>query len=421
MMKALNIIPYFRAGSKERRVMALDLGGTKVTAIIAVQKADGMEIVGYGCSPCDGFNKDGYMAHLDAFGDAINSAVRTATAAASCKKIREVKVGITDRSIMCEDIRGMAKIGEQGVSQANIGDAIALARAAPSRFKDQEELHSLAKFYYIDAIKDVKNPLGRSGNRLELHAYRITCSANILKDINKCLQQLDLLASEIIFTPLASAAAVLSDEQRDRGVCLINIGGCNADMVVYHGGSIRHAEIMLAGSEYVTKGIVSRFHVTYDVAEKLIMQHGCAMIDAETENRMIRVPMPGDRREGRLSRHELGGEINLFFTQVFEYILEALKIKKCLELLDAGVILTGEGAHISGLNDLAENILGRPVATGYPTNVSDLGEKLNNPSFTSSVGLLLWNRDQQLQLDSAPPYGLLALYERSVNWFRNNS
>lgn len=401
-------------------IVGLDIGTSKVVAIVGDIKADGsLDIVGIGSHRSRGLKK-GTVVNIESTVESIQRAVEEAELMAGCQ-IRSVYAGIAGSHIRSMNSHGIVAIRDGEVNRADIDRVIDAAQAVAIP-ADQKVLHILPQEYVIDSQEGVKEPLGMSGVRLEAKVHLVTCAVNAVQNIEKCIKRCGLHTEEIILEQLASSHSVLTEDERELGVCIVDIGGGTTDIAVFTEGAIRHTGVIPIAGDQVTNDIAMALRTPTDHAEELKIKYACALTQLANDEEMIMVPGVGDRAARELSRQALAEVVEPRYDELFTLVKAELQRSGFEDLLAAGIVLTGGTSKMEGVVELAEEVFHMPVRIGAPQDVRGLSDIVRNPIYSTGVGLLLYGmRHHQERGDVIPVResepGWL---ERLRNWFRNN-
>lgn len=376
-------------------ITALDIGTSKVTALIAQFNENGqIQVLGLGTQPSRGLKK-GVIVNIENTIQAIQKSVEDAEHAAGVKT-HQVCASIAGFHIQSFNSNGVVAIRDREVTHIDIERVIDAAKAVAIP-ADQRILHILPQEFIIDSQEGIKEPVGMAGVRLEAKVHLISSSISIAQNVIKCIQQCGLEVSDLVLQQLASSYAVLTDDEKELGSCIVDIGGGTADLTVFTEGAIRYtASIPIAGNQ-VTSDIAHALRIPTQYAEEIKVQHGLALARlAKDENIEVRGML--DRPGREISVQSLASVIEARYEEIFTLIYEALAKAGLVEHLAAGVVITGGGAKIEGALELAEEVLRIPVRLGVPTGVVGFGETLKDPIYATSVGLLIYLQQQQKDL-----------------------
>ena len=368
-------------------LVGLDLGTTKVCAIVGEVKDGGqVDIIGIGVSPSNGLKK-GVVVNIDSTVESIRKAVHEAELMAGVE-INNVYVGVCGGHIKGLNSRGVAAIKNKEVGPADIARAIDGARAVNIPM-DQQVLHVLPQEYIIDDQDGIKDPLGMSGVRLDVKVHIISGAVTSIQNIVKSCSKAGLQVSDLVLQPFASSRAVLTDEERDLGVIVVDIGGGTTDMAVFLEGSLWHTEVLPIGGNHLTNDIAIGLRTPASEAEKIKIKYGCALSSLVKHEETLDVPSVGGRPSRLLSRQILCEIIEPRVEELFGMIQQRLKKTGYEDLCASGIVLTGGVALLEGIQDAAERFIGLPVRRGTPKNIGGLMDVVNSPIYATGVGLVL--------------------------------
>ena len=369
-----------------RMVVGLDIGTSKIVAIVGELGPEGqLEIIGIGSHASRGLKK-GVVVNIDSTVQSIQRAVEEAELMAGCQ-IQSVFAGIAGSHIRSMSSHGIVAIRDREVFQPDIDRVIDAAQAVAIP-ADQKILHILPQEYLIDSQEGIKEPLGLSGVRLEAKVHLVTCAVNAAQNIEKCIQQCGLAVDDIILEQLASSFAVLTDDEKDLGVCLVDIGGGTSDIAIFTEGAIKHTAVIPIAGDQVTNDIAMALRTPTQNAEEIKIKYGCALASLAGENETIKVPSVGERDDRDLSRQALAEVIEPRYEELFTLIQAELRRSGFEDLIPAGIVLTGGTSKMEGVVELAEEIFHMPVNIGKPKSVAGLSDIVRNPIYATSVGLL---------------------------------
>ena len=401
-------------------IVGLDIGTSKIVAIVAEVMPDGrLEIIGMGSHPSRGLKK-GVVVNIETTVNAIQRALEEAELMADCK-IREVITGIAGSHIKSFNSRGMVAIKDKEVAQADVDRVIETARAV-SIPMDQQILHILTQEFVIDGQEDVREPLGMAGVRLEVEVHIVTGAVSAAQNIMKCVRRCGLEVRDLILQPLASAMAVLSEDEKDLGVCLVDIGGGTTDIAVFTEGAIRHTAVIPIAGDQITNDIAMALRTPTKDAEDIKVAHGCALRQLASTEENVEVPGVGERSARQLSRQTLAEVIEPRVEELYSLIQAELRRSGFEELLSSGIVLTGGSSIMQGMVELGEEVFHMPVRLGVPNYAGGLAEVVKSPRYSTGVGLLLaghaqHKRNQIIKLSTSSFQQIL---ERMKNWFKGN-
>src|SRR5512146_657130 len=400
-------------------VGGLDIGTSKIVAIVGEVKPDGMlEVIGMGMHESSGMKK-GMVVNIEATVGAIQRALEEAELMADCK-IHEVYTGIAGSHIRGINSRGMVKIKEKEVAVSDIERVVETASSI-SLPGDQQILHILEQEFSIDGQEGIKKPLGMSGMRLEVEVHIVTGAVAAVQNILKCIHRCGLEVNEMILQPLASSKAVLADDEKELGVCLVDIGGGTTDVAIFTNGAIRHTAVIPIAGDQITNDIAMALRTPTPDAETIKIRHGVSLRQLADANEMVDVPGIGERAPRVMSRQTLAEVIEPRVEELFSLVQKVLRESGFEELLSSGVVLTGGSAVMRGMVELGEEIFHMPVRVGIPRYTGSLAEVVRNPRYATAVGLLLEGVSQVQQWHISRQSGSFrAVLARMREWFQRN-
>ncbi|HEY7761336.1 MAG TPA: cell division protein FtsA [Burkholderiales bacterium] len=401
-------------------IVGLDIGTSKIVAMVAeVRPEGGFDVIGYGSYPSRGLKK-GVVVNIESTVNAIQRALEEAELMADCK-IREVYTGIAGSHIRSFNSHGMVAIKDREVSHLDMDRVIETAKAVniPT---DQQILHILNQEFIIDGQEDVREPLGMSGVRLEVKVHIVTGAVSAAQNIMKCVRRCGLEVDDLVLQPLASAVAVLSEDEKDLGVCLADIGGGTTDIALFTDGAIRHTAVIPIAGDQITNDIAMALRTPTKDAEEIKQKFGCALRELADASETVRVPGVGDRASRQMSRQTLAEVIEPRVEELYSLIQAELRRSGFEELLSSGIVLTGGSSLMQGMVELGEEIFHMPVRVGTPGYSGSLAEVVRNPRYSTAVGLLMsgvahYQREQIVRLQSASFKHVLG---RMRTWFQGN-
>ncbi len=409
-----------KAKETKNLVVGLDIGTSKIAVIVAEIKPDGsFEIIGLGGHPSKGLRK-GVVVNIEATVSAIQRALEEAELMADCK-ISEVFTGIAGSHIQSFNSGGMVAIKDGEVTQQDVERVIETAKAIriPT---DQQVLHILNQEFIVDGQGDVREPLGMSGVRLEVKVHMVTGAVSAAQNIIKCIRRCGLDARDLILQPLASATAVVSEDEKDLGVCLVDIGGGTTDIAIFTQGAIRHTGVIPIAGDQITNDIAMALRTPTKEAEDIKRHYGCALKQLADPQQMVEVPGIGDRPARQLSRQTLAEVIEPRIEELYSLVQAELRRSGYEEMLSSGLVLTGGSSSMQGMVELGEEIFHMPVRIGQPHYQGRLAEVVRNPRYATAVGLVLLGLQQQRQhdLERGQLGSLAGLIDRMKSWFKGN-
>jgi cell division protein FtsA len=401
----------------ENMIVGLDIGTSKVVAIVGKRKMDGsIEVVGVGSNPSKGL-KRGVVVNIEVTVQAIQRAVEEAELMAGCR-IHSVYAGIAGSHIKSLNSHGIVAIRDREVTQADIDRVIDAAQAVAIP-ADQKILHILPQEFVIDNQEGIKEPLGMSGVRLEAKVHLVTCAVNAAQNIEKCIRRCGLEVDDIILEQLASSHAILTEDEKELGVCVVDMGGGTTDIAVFTGGAIRHTAVIPIAGDQVTNDIAMALRTPTQNAEEIKIKYACALTQLAGADETIKVPSVGDRAPRDLSRQALAEVVEPRYEELFLLVQSELRRSGFEDMVPAGIVITGGASTMEGVIELAEEIFHMPVRLACPQAVSGMTEVVNNPIYATGVGLLIHGfrqmdlgRTPVLKGEQAP-----TLFERMKAWF----
>ncbi|MDD2941547.1 MAG: cell division protein FtsA [bacterium] len=374
--------------SKPDIIVGLDIGTTKVAVIVAQRTPGGkVDIIGIGTQPSRGLRK-GVVINIEATVESIQRAVEEAELMAGCE-ITEVYAGIAGSHIKGFNSHGIVAVKNNEVTTKDVERVIDAARAVAIPM-DREILHILPQEYIVDDQDGIREPMGMSGVRLEAKVHIVTGAVTSAQNIVKSANRVGLNVLDIVLEPLASSEAVLSPEEKELGVAMIDIGGGTTDLTIFHQGAVKHTAVIPLGGNHLTNDIAAGLRTPASSAEEVKRKYGTAMVSQVKKDETIEVPQTGGRRARIMSRQVLAEIVQPRLEEIFTLVHRELIISGFDELLTSGVVLAGGSVLIRGIAELAEDSLGLPVRIGYPTDVGGLVDVVNSPAYATGVGLVLY-------------------------------
>ncbi|MCK5901818.1 MAG: cell division protein FtsA [Cocleimonas sp.] len=403
-------------------IVALDIGTSKVVALIGEVSHDSrLDIVGIGQHPSSGMKK-GVVVDIEKTISSIQHAIEAAELTAGVN-INSVFAGIAGSHIHSLNSHGIVAIRDREVSEADLDRVLDAARAVAIP-ADQRILHVLPQDFVIDNQEGIRDPVGMSGVRLEARVHLVTGAQSAAQNIVKCVERCGLDVDDIILEQVASSFSVLEDDEKELGVCMVDIGGGTSDIAIYLNGAIQHTEVIPIAGDQVTSDIAIAIRTSTQFAEDLKIEHGCALRQLAFENKVIEVPGVGERDPRGLSAQTLASVIEPRYEELFSLILAEIRRSGFEERIGAGIVLTGGASKIQGAVELAEEIFHMPVRIGIPRDIGGLRGEVTNPIHSTGVGLLLYGLAQQAQGNINSAYERNAtrenIWERMKNWFNGN-
>jgi len=404
--------------SDKNLIVGLDIGTSKVAAIVGEITPDGtIDVIGVGSSRSRGLKK-GVVVNLESTVQSIQRAVEEAELMAGCQ-INTVFVGIAGSHISSLNSNGVVGIKESEVIASDIDRVIDAARAVviPA---DQKILHIMPQEFIIDGQEGIKEPVGMAGIRLEAKVHIVTGAVSAAQNIIKCVGRCGLEVDDIILEQLASSSSVLTDDEKELGVCLVDIGGGTTDIAVFCDGFIRHTAVIPIAGDQVTNDIAVALRTPTQHADDIKLKYACALTQLVQEDQMIDVPSIGDRPTRKISRANLAEIIEPRYEELMQLVQAELRRSGFEGIVAAGVVLTGGSAKVEGLVELAEEVFHMPVRLGCPQYVSGISEVVRNPIYATGVGLLLFGQQNKVVNSGEMTGGFNAMWQKMKSWFQGN-
>ena len=401
-------------------IVGLDIGTSKIVTIVAELLPEGtVKVIGLGQHISRGLKK-GVVVNIDSTMQAIQRSIEEAELMADCK-IKTVFTGIAGSHVKSLNSHGMVKIKDAEVSQMDVDRVVETARAIALP-ADQQILHILTQEFIIDGQDDVREPLGMSGMKLEVKVHIVTGAVAAAQNIVKCIKRCGLEVSDLILQPLASSIAVLTEDEKELGVCLVDIGGGTTDIAVFKSGSIRHTAVIGVAGDQITNDIAVAFRTPTQSAEDIKIKHGCALRQLAEAREVVEVPGVDGREARQLSVQTLAEVIEPRVVELYELVLQELRRSGMEEMIASGMVITGGSAMMRGMMELGEEIFHMPVRLGMPRYVGGLSEVISNPRYATGVGLVLMGKQQlerqlsgQMEMNS-----VTRVLDKMKAWFQGN-
>lgn len=404
--------------NRKELLVALDVGSSKVCALVGEMDATGQcEIIGVGTQPSRGL-KRGVVVDIDSTVQAITRAVQEAERMVNCK-IHAVYTGLSGAHIRSFNSHGIVKLQGLEVTAYDVERVIDAARAVPLS-ADQKPLHIVPQEYIIDNQEGVREPIGMAGIRLEARIHLIAAANSAMQNLTKCVQRCNLSADDMVFAALAAGEVALSDDEKELGTCLIDIGAGTTDIAIYTEGAVRHTAVIPLAGNQVTSDIAAGLGTPVYHAETVKLEHGCALAKLASATQMITVPGIAERPAQQLSRRALAGYIEPRYREILEFVQRELVRSGYQDLLAGGVVMTGGAVQMEGLVPLAEEIFCRPVRLGSILGVTGLPQVVNGATYVTTAGILvLGSRHRQTRLvRSVTAHG--NLWQRFKRWLEGH-
>ncbi len=401
-------------------IIGLDVGTSKVAALVGEISPDrGIEVIGVGLQPSRGLKK-GVVVNIESTVQSIQRAIEEAELMAGCE-IRSVFAGIAGSHVRSLNSHGVVAIRDREVSHADVEHVVDAAKAVAIP-ADQKILHVLPQEFIIDGQEGIRDPIGMSGVRLEAKVHIVTGAESAANNIEKCIQRCGLEVDDIVLEQLASSFAVLTDDEKELGVCIIDIGGGTTDLAVFSQGAIRHTAVIPIAGDQVTNDIAVSMRTPTQYAEDIKVKYACALSQLANPDESIEVPSVGDRPARRLARQTLAEVVEPRYEELFGLAREELRRSGFEEIIAAGIVLTGGSAKMEGAIELAEEVFHVPVRLGLPQHIRGLSDVVRNPIYSTGAGPLLYARANALAGNRGRSISGNArtMAERMKNWFQGN-
>lgn len=405
-------------------IVGLDIGTSKVVALIAeILPGDELNIIGLGTHPSRGLKK-GVVVNIESTVQSIQQAIDEAQQMAECH-IHSAYVGLAGSHIRSLNSDGSVAIHTGEVSQWDLERVLDAAQAVAIP-ADQRVLHTLPQDYIIDKQEGIRHPLGMSGVRLEARVHVVTCATNASQNVEKCVSRCGIQLDGTILAQLASATAVLTEDEKELGVCLVDIGSGTTDIAIFTEGAIRHTSVIPIAGDQVTNDIAMALRTPTQYAEEIKIRYACALAKLARADETIKVPSVGDRAPRELSRQSLAEVVEPRYEELFQLIHAEIRRSGYEDMIPAGIVLTGGTAKMEGAVELAEEVFHMPVRLGGPQGIKGMIDVVRNPIYSTAVGLLAYGlrkqkegvllerTEQRAEADKTP------LMQRVRRWIQNN-
>ncbi|MCP4988222.1 MAG: cell division protein FtsA [Colwellia sp.] len=385
--------------AERKLVVGLDIGTSKISVAVGENTPDNqLSIIGVGNQPARGMDKGG-VNDLNLVIQAIQRAINEAELMADCQ-ISSIYLGISGKHISCQNENGMVPINDKEVIQEDVDNVIHTARSVPIA-AERRMLHVLPQEFSIDCQDGIKSPIGMSGVRMEAKVHIVTCANDMAKNLVKCVERCDLTADQLIFSALASSYAVLTDDEKELGVCVVDMGAGTMDISIFTGGTLRHTAVIPVAGNQVTSDISKIFRTPISHAEDIKVQYACALKQLVSMEESIDVPSVGGRPARSMSRHTLSEVVEPRYQELFELIQDEIRESGLEDQIAAGYVLTGGTSKMEGVLEFAEEIFQMPVRIANPLSIQGLKEYVNDPSYATVVGLLHYGMQVTSEGESA--------------------
>jgi cell division protein FtsA len=400
------------AKGKDELIVGLDIGTTKIAAIVGEITDDGLDVIGIGTAPSRGIRK-GVVVNIDATVQSIERAIEEAEHMAGCE-ITNVYAGIAGGHIMGLNSHGTVAVKDREVRDGDLSRVIESAKAVAIPM-DREIIHVLPQEYIVDEQDGIREPLGMAGVRLEAKVHIVTAAVTSAQNIVKCCNRCGLQVADIVLEPLASAEAVLHEDEKELGVALVDIGGGTTDIALFSQGGIVASSVLPLGGNHLTNDIAVGLRTPLDAAEKIKQKYGCALESLTNPDETIEVPSVGGRQPRILARQVLVDIVRPRVEEIFEHVRKEIAKSGFEDLLASGIVLTGGSTALDGTVELAEEVLRLPARRGAPRGIGGLVDVVKSPSYATGVGLVLYGARQRGRAVSRPADK--GMWRRMRSWF----
>lgn len=399
-------------------IVGLDIGTTKICTVVGEVRQDGISIIGHGLQPSRGIKK-GIIINMDSTVESIKKAVEDAEAQVGFN-IRTVLTGISGSHIKGFNNSGVVPVKDREIKKGDIRRAVDAAKSVVIPM-DREVIHILPQEFVVDDQDGIKDPVGLSGGRLEARVHIVTGAVTSAQNIIRCTNRTGLSVKDIVLQQLASGESVLSDDERELGVLLIDIGGGTTDIAIFHKGSIRYTAVLPLGGDHITSDIAVGIRTPLSSAEEIKKQCGCSVALLAEGKETIEVPAIGENKPRPVAKKMLCQIIQPRMEEILMLVQKELLKSGYREFLSAGAVITGGTALLKGIAELAEQVLRMPVRIGYPQGVNGLNDVMNNPSYATGVGLVLFGtRAQEPSFNSGNGHNVITKFSHRIKrWFED--
>ncbi|MBU2926211.1 cell division protein FtsA [Colwellia sp. 4_MG-2023] len=399
-------------------VVGLDIGTSKISVAVGEITPDNqLSIVGVGNQPARGMDKGG-VNDLNLVIQSIQRAINEAELMADCQ-ISSIYLDISGKHISCQNENGMVPINDKEVVQEDVDNVIHTARSVPIS-AERRMLHVLPQEYSIDCQDGIKSPIGMSGVRMEAKVHIITCANDMAKNLVKCVERCNLTADQLIFSALASSYSILTDDEKELGICVVDMGAGTMDISIFTGGALRHTAVIPVAGNQVTSDIAKIFRTPLSHAEDIKVQYACALRHLVSMEESIDVPSVGGRPARTMSRHTLSEVVEPRYQELFELIQDEVREAGLEDQIAAGYVLTGGTSKMEGVEEFAEEVFQMPVRIASPIAVQGLKEYVDDPTYATVVGLLHYGmkaHESGLK-ENNKSEGVTGAWSRFCSWFK---
>ena len=400
-------------------IVGLDIGTTKIIALVAEISPEGrFNLIGMGSQESKGLKK-GVVVNIEETVATLARVLQEVELMADCK-VKSVYTGIAGSHIRSFNSEGMVAIKEKEVTAMDVERAIETACAMPIP-ADHNILHTLTQEFIIDEQEGIREPIGMSGFRLKVKVHRVTGSVSAAQNIVKCVRRCGIEVDDLILQPLASSYAVLSEDEKDLGICLVDIGGGTTDLAVWTQGAIRHTAVIPIAGDQITNDIAMALRTPSREAEEIKCRYGCALSHLANPEEVLEVAGVDDRPSRKLSRRALADVIQPRVEELFELLQAELRRTRYEELLSSGIVITGGSSQMMGMIELGEEIFHMPVRLGIPKYNGALADVIRTPRFSTACGLLMEalaqkKRGYKMRKNAGPKQ----VFSSMKSWFSKN-
>ena len=402
------------AKGKDELIVGLDIGTTKIAAIVGEVTDDGIDVIGIGTAPSRGIRK-GVVVNIDATVQSIERAIEEAEHMAGCE-ITTVFAGIAGGHIKGLNSHGTVAVKDREVRDGDLSRVIESAKAVAIPM-DREIIHVLPQEYIVDEQDGIREPLGMAGVRLEAKVHIVTAAVTSAQNVVKCCNRCGLQVSDIVLEPLASAEAVLHDDEKELGVALVDIGGGTTDIAIFCGGSIMATSVLPLGGNHITNDIAVGLRTPVDAAEKIKQKYGCALASLVSPDDVVEVPSVGGRQPREIHRQMLVDIVMPRVEEILEHVRKEIVKSGFEDLLASGIVLTGGSTLLEGTVELAEEVIGLPTRRGIPRGIGGLVDVVKSPAYATGVGLVLYGARHRGKGISRGQTADRGMWKRMRSWF----
>jgi cell division protein FtsA len=404
-------------GKNGNIIVGLDIGTTKICAIVGERNEKGVDVIGFGTHASKGLKK-GMVVNVESTMDSIRHVIEEAEEMAGCE-INTVYTGISGSHIKSFNSQGVIALKNREVKKEDVKRAIHASKAVVIPL-DREVLHVLPQEFLVDDQDGIKDPVGLSGSRLEARVHIVTGAVASAQNVVKCANKTGLNVKDIILQQLASSESVLNDDEKELGVVLVDLGGGTTDIAIYLGGSVRYTAVLPLGGNHITSDIAVGLRTPLEDAEEIKKQHGCALVSLIEKSETIEVPSIGGGKPKTVYRQLLSEVIEPRAEEILSLVHKEIIKSGYKDLLTSGVVLTGGSSLLEGIRELAEQVFNLPVRIGYPSGVNGLSDIVHNPIYSTGVGLILYGMKHRSSngLGNGNKDTWKTLRDRMKRWFK---